>query len=216
MPRISVITPSIRPEGLDVVRATLAAQTFTDFEWIPKLSIPGPIPDLCRAFNEAVRESKGELIVFLQDFIKIAPDGLERMWKFYQQYPRTGITAPVGQTMDWQSVEWDWRPHVESKELLQFYQWEIDWGAVAREEIVAVGGFDEDYDSGFGWENVDLAARMAKNGVTFRCDPGNLAVAFQHDKFIPHPFKHMPNRDLWAGKQRSIESGIIKLPFIGA
>lgn len=214
MPRITVITPSIRPEGLAVVAETLKNQTFTDFEWIRKLSVPGPVPDLCHAFNEALRESKGELIVFLQDYIKIGPDGLQRMWDKYCQYPKAAWTCPVGKTLDWEGVEWEWRKHREQDDSLHYYQWEIDWGSASREAIFAVGGFDEDFDSGFGWENVDLAARMAKLGTEFRVDPTNLAVAFDHDKFIPHPFKPRPNRDLWAGKQRSIENGIVRMPYL--
>ena len=213
-PRITVITPSIRPEGLDVVRRTLEGQTFKDFQWIPKLSVPGEVPDLCHAFNEALRDSKGELIVFLQDFIKIGIDGLDLMWKAYQRHPNAAFTAPVGQTMDWENVEWDWRPSTEENVLLPYHQWEIDWGSCPKNVILQVGGFDEDYDSGFGWENVDLAYRLSKIGVEFRCDPGNPAVAFQHDRFIPHPYKPRPNRDLWAGKQREIDSGIVKKPFL--
>lgn len=216
MPRISVITPSIRPEGIEIVRATLAGQTFTDFEWIPKLSVPGPVPDLCRAFNDAIREAKGELIVVLQDYIKIGTDGLEKMWQFHLLHPEAMITCPVGQTTDWQSAEWDWRVSVDAADPLAYYQWEIDWGAVPRSAIVNVGGFDEDYDSGFGWENVDIAYRMHKQGREVFCDPTNPAVSFRHDLFEPHPYKHRPNRDLWSGKQRTIDEGRIVLDFIRA
>lgn len=34
MVKISVVTPSVRPEGLDIVRQSLNRQTFKDFEWI--------------------------------------------------------------------------------------------------------------------------------------------------------------------------------------
>ena len=32
--KISVITPSIRPEGLKILQECLAQQTFKDFEWL--------------------------------------------------------------------------------------------------------------------------------------------------------------------------------------
>lgn len=216
MPSISVITPSIRPEGLKVVEGGLAMQTFRDFEWIRRLSVPGPVPDLCRSVNSALREATGDLVVFLQDYIKIGPDGLKRFWEKFQQFPNACYTAPVGKTFDWKNVEWEWRTHHQPDALLEYYQWEIDWGAAPRSAIVEVGGFDEDYDSGFGWENVDLALRLKKAvpGLEFRVDPENRAVAFDHDKFIPHPFKGRPNRDLWVGKQREIESGIVRMKHL--
>jgi hypothetical protein len=213
-PRITVITPSIRPEGVEVVKHTLEGQTLRDFEWIPKLSVPGPVPDLCRSCNDALRDARGELIVFVQDYIKLAPDALQRAWMNYKKHPNTAFTSPVGKTFDWISVVWEWRKHTPIDTVLEYYQWEIDFGYIAKSAILEVGGFDEDYDSGFGWENVDLAYRLSKMGVEFRCDPDNLAVALDHDRFIPHPYKPHPNRDLWIGKQRSIDGGVIRLPHL--
>lgn len=206
--RISVITPSIRPRGLEVTFNTLQNQTLKDFEWLPRLSIPGEKSDLCYQTNQALKESKGELLVFLQDYIVIEPDALQRMWDRYQESPKTGWTAPVGKAANdfitegvVGSVDYDWRAYWPADKDMESHRFEIDWACTPRSAVDYVGYFDEDFDRGFGWENVDWAYRLAKKGWTFRCDPDNKAFAFDHDKFFPHPYKKNPNSDLWAVKK---------------
>lgn len=213
--RISVITPSIRPSGLAVVFEALKAQKFTDFEWLPRLSLPGHEPDLCYQMNAALREAKGELIVFLQDWIRISPDGLGMMWNKFMEDPKSCWTAPVGKVvsmteMNDKGVKWDWRPHWKHRENIPFDHWEIDWGSMPREALADArlkSGqfFDEQYDSGFGWENVDLAYRLERRGWKFKVDPDNKAIAFDHDGHEPHPFRHKPNDRLWYRQKEVID-----------
>ena len=66
--KISVITPSIRPEGLKIVRECLLNQTFKDFEWLVDINWTGK-HDLNASFNRLIRRASGELIVFYQDYI---------------------------------------------------------------------------------------------------------------------------------------------------
>lgn len=213
--KISVLTPSIRSEGLKIVEETLLTQGFSDFQWLYRLSAPRGKPDLCHVYNEMMREATGELVVSLQDYTKVSPDFLERVWKKYQQFPDTAFTFPLGKTIDWKNVEWDWRKHREIDDQIEFYQWEADAASCPSKFIREVGGWDEDYDSGWSYDNVDIACRMNEIGLKFRVDPTIEAVAWDHDKFIPHPFRSgQSNADLWIGKQREIESGIVKLPFL--
>ena len=48
---------------------------------------------MAHAENEAIKLCSGELIVFLQDYIHIEPDALEKFWYQYQQNPRSMITG---------------------------------------------------------------------------------------------------------------------------
>lgn len=210
--KISCITPSIRPDGLAVTFKTLQAQTFNDFEWLPRLSIPGEKPDLCYQMNQALKEANGELIVFLQDWIEIAPDGLEKAWEAYGGLHRAW-TFPVGKVRDLsdalpsdKDVRWDWRADWEREHpdgLIDYQSWEIDYGSVPRElleRVYLARGyyFNERYDEGFGWENVELALELKKAGAAFMVDGDNKAIAWDHDAFIRHPYKDKPNADLWA------------------
>lgn len=115
---ISVITPSVRPDGLEIVKKCLKRQTIQDFEWIiasPQkyfISIDrlighdynfefvadppkeeGDFWTLCKAWNNAYAHAKGELIVNIQDWIWFPPDLLERFWYHYQSNPRILVSA---------------------------------------------------------------------------------------------------------------------------
>lgn len=215
--KISVITASIRPAGLDVAIETLKHQTFTDFEHITKLSEVGPKPDLCASLNDCIRRSSGELLVFLQDHTVIPPDGLERCWAAYEGDKDVGWTFPLGKVDDLADPahpRWDWRVERPDGSYVAWNEWETDYACIPRRAIIEVGGFDEDFDSGFSWDNVEIGYRLFKSGMGFRVDTRNRAVAWDHDKFVPHPYRHKPNLDLWTGKRREIDAGKIKMPYL--
>ena len=207
--KIAVITPSIRPAGLETAFNTLKQQTFTDWKWYPRLSIPGEKPDLCRQMNRALAEARkdgAQLVVFLQDHIEVMPDALERAWARFEANPMALWTFPVSQRTE-TDVKGDWRFSTSIDTPLKPEQWEIDFGAAPAAFFNRGIVFDEAYDDGFGWENVDLAYRISKvfPDAIFLCDPDNKACAFAHDKYEKHPFKHKPNADLWTVKKAVID-----------
>ena len=61
--------------------------------------------------------------------------------------------------------------------------------------------FDQRYDDGFGWENVDAAYLMSKEGAKFLVDPDNFGIAFDHDAHEPHPYRRKTNAGLWARRK---------------
>lgn len=220
-PNISVISPSIRPEGLAVVFGTLKKQELNGitFEWLPRLSIPGKKPDLAYQMNCALKEAKGELVVFLQDWIKINPRGLQSFWDAYIKEPEYCLTSPVGKIKEIErfagfevsddalgnkNIHWDWRAHREFEDL-EYHMWEIDWGCGPKDIMLKAGLFDESFDDGFGWENVDLAYRIEKAGGKFACLKDNLSVAYDHDFNIEHPFKGKPNQFAWMTKKAMLD-----------
>src|SRR5690348_16996421 len=94
-PKISCITVTNRYGGIDINWSSLRRQTFTDWEWIlcdtlyeeRKEAVDNYTHDirvrhirqeskrdgaktwLAHAENQAIKEAKGDLIVFLQDYI---------------------------------------------------------------------------------------------------------------------------------------------------
>lgn len=201
--KISVITPSIRPDGLKTTFETLSKQTLPreDWEWLPRLSIPGERPDLCKQVNRAIAESQGELIVFLQDYISIKPDALERCWETYKKNERICHTMPVGK--DHGQIDWDWR-YYWKKDEITFERWEIDFGMCPSAAIKDIGFFER-YDEGFGWENVDTAYILSKTGYSFGVDTENEAIAIDHDAFIEHPYRKNSNMHLWQKRREVID-----------
>lgn len=123
--KISVITPSVRPEMLGVISKCLKNQDFDDFEWIiignkgvkgwwyetsfevrdklrffydpPKRT--GDFYRLCGAWNKGFQEAKGELVISIQDGIWFSPDTLSRFWTHYQNQPK-GLVTAIGHQYD--------------------------------------------------------------------------------------------------------------------
>lgn len=183
--KISVITPTIRPKGLEIVKDCLSKQTFTDFEWLVEVGL-GKEHDLNKAFNKMLKRAKGELIVFYQDYIQIPDDGLQKMWDEYQKDKSYLITAPVGKSDDYTNPKYDWRAF--KFEDVGFQGWEIDWGACPKNILFEIGGFNEDLDEYWSFDNVDVAYRALKAGYKFKCID-NIAIAIDHDKLEKHPFR---------------------------
>lgn len=204
--RISVLTPSIRPEGLKVIQESLAQQTLQDFEWLTEISIPERGHDLNAAYNRMLRRAKGELIVSYQDWIKIEPDGLQQFWDAYTENPDTFFTAPVGKTLDWETIVWDWRFVPEAKP--DWRAWEIDWACAPLKALKAVGGFDEELDQFWTFDNVNLGCRAEIAGYRFSHLPNNRAVAFDHNKTTPHPFSKNINADFHNYRLNQFRRGV--------
>lgn len=125
MVKISVVTPSVRPEGLYIVQQSLDRQTLSkdEFEWIVVSPSPivskfgtdtrhtkslfktefirepekneGDMYNLNKAWNEGFRHAKGELIVSFVDMTWAPPDALENFWAHYQDNPKS-LVGGVG------------------------------------------------------------------------------------------------------------------------
>lgn len=187
MPRISVLTPTIRGEkALKPNQESLLSQTFDDYEWLIEES-DGSKHDLNAAFNRLLKKSSGELIVFMEDYTKATTNGLGKFWDAYQADPKVFWTAPLGKTLDWKAIDWDWRAYADATETT-YNCWEIDWGAAPREALFEVGGFDEELDKYWSGDNVNVGYRAYLNGYKFKNLFDNPAVALDHNKIMDHPF----------------------------
>lgn len=188
--KISILTPTIRgQEALKPNAESIASFTFPadEFEWLTEEG-DGTQHDLNAAFNRMLRKAKGELIVFMEDYTKATTNGLIKFWEAYQKEPNIFWTAPLGKTLDWKTIEWDWRAHSDAKET-PYNCWEIDWGAAPKKALFEIGGFDERLDQYWSGDNVNVAYRAYLNGYKFKNLFDNPAVAFDHDKRMEHPFR---------------------------
>lgn len=185
MPKISVLTPTIRAEGLVVLAKSLKKQTFKDFEWLIEVNISDK-QDFNQAMNKMLRRSKGQLIVSIQDFIQVPEDGLEKFWQSYCDYPNTFFTAPVGKTENWKDIEYDWR--IDRDWDCNWMEWEIDYGCAPLQALKIIGGFDEELDQQWGFDNVNVGLRAELEGYKFANLKDNVAIAYDHNKSMEHPF----------------------------
>lgn len=204
MPKISVLSLSIRPKGLEITRESLLKQKFRDFEWLTEINCTGE-PDFNGAMNRLVSRAKGELIVSLQDYIKVPPEGLQSFWDAYKDGGEF-MTAPVGQcgTEKYTNPKWDWRKHTDKCE---WNGWEIDWGACPTKLLKEIGGFDERLDGAFGMDNVIVGKKAEKAGFKFSCVKDNQVLGFDHARGSEHEFKDKRDTHMADYILRKIEMG---------
>lgn len=215
MPKITAITPSIRPQFLDITQKTLEAQTFQDFEWLTAIGLRNRGFTFPEDMNNMLRQAKGEIIVSLQDCIEIGADALERIAAL--SYERTAYTFPVGKKGD-SGVSWDWRKDQEQllgTDEITPNMWEIDLASAPKSLFFDVGGFDERF-KGWGWDNVEIAWRAEAAGYKFMSSTVIEGIALDHDKLVEHPHRgKLPNNDALARETAdNIRKGEIKLPYL--
>ncbi len=111
MTRVSVVVPTYRDGGVDVLAESLAYQTFADFECIlvdaiydqrhPQIAhrladLPfafnhlkpsgGPkLSNYSQSINDAIAHAHGELVVIQTDYTWMPPDCLAEHWRAYEQ-----------------------------------------------------------------------------------------------------------------------------------
>lgn len=213
--KISVITPTIRPKGLEIIQECLKRQTLQDFEWLVEVGVPGKGHDLNAAFNRMVKRAKGELLIFYEDYTKILDDGLERFWKAHEEHPDTMFTSPLGKVDSFTDPHprWDWRAN-KQKETQKDYTnclsrcWEIDWGCAPKKALFDVGGFDTELDKWWSGDNVSVAIRAEMKDWKFKCLFTNPAVAWDHDAHQMHPFRDKFNSSFLADRINAYKAGL--------
>ena len=155
--------------------------------------VSGPQRGPAAARNAAIAAASGELLLFLDDDVTPQPGLFDHHRAFHRAQPHAAavgrMAAPPGVRLPaW--LEW------EAALLERQYGWmrsgrhPIDWrvfytanASVPREDVLAVGGFDERF---LREEDVELAHRLTGRGVTFH---------FLNDAVVHHD----PDRtfDVW-------------------
>lgn len=204
--KISVLTPSVRPELLAIVEKCLSRQTFPqeEYEWLvcsPRnyrfgdyikepLKRKGDYYSLNKAMNALYKASKGELLIEITDGIWFEPDTLEKLWNHYLANPRAcigGVGNQFDEVINGKPEHLVWRDPRIRTDYGSF--WEINpndlelcIGSIPREAIFAVGGLDEMYDTGAALSEKELALRLDKAGYKFFLDSSIEYRAVKHGR----------------------------------
>lgn len=228
MPKVSIITPSVREKGLDVVRESLCYQTYTDWEWI--VCSPFEIKDalwtqdnfhggfwgLNRAYNALFKKSHGEIIISWQDYIWLPPEALNKMVNAVER--TGGIVSGVGD--QYQRLNEDtgkpevklWSDPRKTNKYGDFYEChpndvEWNWAGMPREVPFSVGGFDEKLDFlGFGGDQLQFMERADELGYKSFLDQSNESFTLRHDRSFFGGEKNWNNHHVLF----SLEQGISK------
>ena len=208
MVKISVVYCTAREGGLNILKDSMERQDFKDFEVIvldelhresgfidiiPPPKKPEMFWNLSASLNAGTRAANGELIVLLQDYISVPKDGLQKFWDRHIEEPK-GLITGVGDQFDMKSGVKTFDDPRKGKS--GFYitipmEWEANWGCFPKKAWIDVGGFDEGYDAGWGYDNTDFAERCSINGYHTFLDTYNEVYCFSHINL----FNEQPIRD---------------------
>lgn len=229
--KCTVFTPTIRDGFWNIMAHNLAKQTHQNFEWLivdgqdvsreeiakkyaKKYNIDIKYVHqgktkrtygLCNANNIALEHATGELLVFLQDFVLMPPDGLAQLVRESNRHPKDFI-APCDMyfspkvSPDQDNKE-DWfkgnldimgefmraNSRIQNKGLRmarEITDFEQNYGAVPVATLKALGGYYEFYDEALGWDNVDVIYRGKLLGYELWIDEHNIGICIDHHKTL--------------------------------
>lgn len=201
MTQVSVVSCSVRPEGLKLVEKALKRQTFKDWEWIQqgksRENRAGEYWTIYTDYNEAVKKAKGELIISIQDHTFFKPDALQKFWQHYQDDKKSIISGVGNKYSDDTFTVMTWKDPRQRDDYGSFYQCmpeDLEWNflAIPKEAIYAVGGFDEYFNAYSSLCGLDVIMRLdILGGYKFYLDQTNITYSTEHgrmkdwDKFTP-------------------------------
>lgn len=244
-PLVSVITITIRPGFWNIMADNLSKQTYKNFEWVIvddykddrqatadkyakkyNLNIKYVRGDkakgvykrrngLARANNTGWKQSKGELCVFLQDFILIPPTGIERLVGLYR-HNSDSLLAPVDKYWyskdpdrdnleDWWNGDTDIVTKFSWKNIRVAYEgirqsenpmdFEMNYGAIPKKILDHLNGWWEFFDNGLGYDNTEIAYRALELGYRIIVDDTNIAKCINLWPFIAGQPENIVGRD---------------------
>lgn len=209
LPVISVVTPTIRKEGLEIVKKSLEGQLWKSFEWIigspfdPEIKsdkfkikwvkddFAGGFWSLNRIYNKMFKECGGEVIVSLQDWIHIPPRGLAAFLEALHEVGEPAIISGVGD--QYERLNEFGKPEVKiwsdprknDKGLYECYPNDAEWNwcAFPKKFIYDVGGMDEQLDFlGVGGDQFQVGERWDTMGKKFYLDQSNESFTLRHGR----------------------------------
>jgi hypothetical protein len=136
--------------------------------------------NLNKSLNAGLNKIRTDYVIFYQDFIELEPDCFERLLELADEntFVTTCTKNPDGKHEDPRYLGADCpRPCTPD-------EWEANVAIAPMKAIRELGGFDEEYDDGWSWDNVNLAERAAILGYRFVLDESN------RPQLLPHPPAH--------------------------
>lgn len=234
MPKITVVTPSVRSEHLPIVKRSLLRQSFREYQWL----IVGPVKEanvkepekrggdyynLNKAWNEAFRRAKGDLIVSIVDGLWFPPDTLQKLWTHYETNPRSCVSAIGHQYDQIESGKPEhkvWADPRARSDFGSFYEvphteMELCIASFPRQAVLDVGGVDEEFDKYAACSEKEMMARMYKAGYKLYIDQTIEYRAVQHPRLSTEwdaryeagiPYYQKCLRDIDNGKRLKLTS----------
>lgn len=122
--------------------------------------------NLNASLNHGLKQVKTPLVIFYQDFIDLPDDCFQQLIRDAQETNGFVTTATINPDGNHDSRYLG----VDMVRECQPAEWEANVAIAPMKAIRELGGFDESYDDGWSWDNVNLAERAAMLGYKFYID----------------------------------------------
>lgn len=123
------------------------------------------------ARNSGIKQAKGDIILFTDADIVASPSLLEEHMKIHRIKHGEAVVGLEVQVSSLEEYKYLAEHPEKRKELHPRHRKEISWlyfmtgnASVSRDELIKAGMFDVMFQ-GYGWEDIELGYRLAKNGV---------------------------------------------------
>lgn len=205
MVKISIVTPTVRRDSLELIKRSLEHQVFKDFEWLVCSPFPvkeatwikddfeGGFWSLNRAYNKLFNKAQGELVVSWQDNIWVPPPGLKKFWEAYRKHGDKAVFSGVGD--QYSQIDEYCKPFIKvwadprkTDKYGEFYRcmWndcEWNFAAFSKKAIYDIGGMDEKLDFlGYGGDQLQVCERWNDDGYEFWLDQTNESFTLRHGR----------------------------------
>lgn len=207
-----VAKQKIKPDKWVIVPETFFDTTDADMP-CPVEFWPAPqrirLSNLNASLNEALRHVTTPYVIFYQDFIDLPASCFKKLIDLVDR--RTFVTTVTKN--DKHTLEEDPRFTGKKKpRACKAAEWEANVAVAPMGIIKELGGFDEEYDNGWSWDNVNLAERAQMLGCKFICDESNRPQLLYHPKETNMPL----NAGWHQHTMQEIRAGTkpLQLPYI--
>lgn len=224
MARVSLLTVTARTGWGMIAALSLSWQEVLPDEWIivtehekSSLNIQAPkdvrvkiiqapvatrVNNLNASNNEGIRNCTGDYIIFWQDFIEMPPDTIKKLIDLVDD--NMFVTTLTDGKKDPRYVG------VDGPRPCRPDEWEENVAIAPRKAFYELGGYDEEYDNGWAWNNVNVAERAEMLGYKFILDESNQPILHHHSR-IEESHNLESNGERHAQTMRDIRDGIIPL-----
>lgn len=194
---ISFLSNAYRPKGMKTI--------------ISPVKAPEQIraSNLNASLNEGLRAIKTDYVIFYQDFIELPEDCFEKLLDLADE--KTLVTTC---TPNYDGSNDSRYLGTDQPRKCRPAEWEANVAIAPMKVIKELGGFDEDYDNGWSWDNVNVAERAAMLGCKFIIDESN------RPKLLPHEQTSKLAMELNAERHNKTMQDIregrrpLKLPYV--
>ena len=138
------------------------------------LEIPGPLgPAVAR--NRGATSASGDILVFIDADVEIAPDALRKIAASFHAHPQTAaLFGAYDESPEEQNLVSQYKnlahSHVHQSSLRHAESFWAGLGAIRAEVFGSIGGFDERFDRP-SIEDIDLGYRLSQEGHQILLDP---------------------------------------------